>query len=134
MVFNMEERQKGKYDADRFRRDYDPAELDGYYDPDPIAFTTILLVLGGLSLLTTGGVALTNAGFFNNLLYTINPALMDLAEEDLKVKQDFYRMVIVIGVVILAVFLIIMWWRYSQRKAESEKRWKRINSQRSAFL
>jgi len=65
-VFNMRERQKRKYDPDRFRRHYgrdrfrrryDPHELDGYYDPrayyDPDPFPFLPLII--LAALAVGG-------------------------------------------------------------------------------
>lgn len=59
-MFDMRERQRRKYDADRFRRHYDPDELDGYYDPrayydpDPFPFLP-LIILAGLAVGGTFG-------------------------------------------------------------------------------
>lgn len=61
----MGERQKRKYDRDRFRRHYDPDELDEYYDPyrsrrrydpdpDPFPFLP-LIILAGLAVGGTFG-------------------------------------------------------------------------------
>jgi len=138
----MRDWRKRKHDADRFRGHYDPDPLTERYDPQPdydpdpfiisvptlIAFVVMGGVISGISL------SLQRPQFFDHLLMMIDPALKEVAKEELEASREFWRMIFVIVLIIACVILIVMWWRYSQRKAESEKRWKRINSQRSAFL
>jgi len=95
------------HDPDPYRY-YDP-------DPDPIAISTIIalaIIFGGSAI---GVTALTQPNFFNNLLFTINPSLKELAEEELQTQKEFYRMLMIVGVAILAIIGLALLWRLSEK-------------------
>jgi len=110
--------------------------LPPYYDPDPdpIAFTTIIIagiLLGGL---TTAGLSITNPAFFTQLLVTINPKIQELAEEQAEAQKEFWRMVVIIAFIILAIVGLLIFYRYWSHKKDREKAYKRYRNARNRTL
>jgi len=120
-VLDVRARQRRKYDADRFRRHYDPDPLSGRYDPDPflgitfgIGFLLKLLVAGGIVSFVS--ISIQNPTFFDRVLSSINPAYKDMTEADRKKEQEFWRIILIIVLVLGAVALIYFWYQWSQTK------------------
>lgn len=119
----MKERQRRKYDADRFTRQYDPDPdpLSGRYDPDPflgitfgIGFLVKLLVAGGIVSFVS--ISIQNPTFFDRVISMFNPAYKDMADADRKKEQEFWRIVLIIVLVLSAVAIIYFWYQWKQKK------------------
>lgn len=130
-VLDMSERQRRKYDADRFRRQYDPDPdpLSGRYDPDPflgitfgIGFLLKLLVAGGIISFTS--MAVQNPSFFDRVISMFNPAYKEMTDADRKKEEEFWRIVLIIvlvlGLVALGYFLYQ--WSRTKRLREFEEK------------
>ena len=103
-------------------------------DPDPIAFTTILLVAVVLGGLSTAGVAIQNPSFFTQLLVTLNPSIKELAEDQQKAQQEFWRIVLIIAFIILAIVGLFIFYRYWSHKKERKKAIRRYRNARNKTL
>jgi len=89
-----------------------------YYDPDPdpIAITTLVAIA---FICVAGGVlgfSLTNPNFFNNLIFALNPEMKELAEDEQKTKREFYRVLMIICLIALAVVVLILLARWGRKK------------------
>lgn len=103
-------------------------------DPDPFAFTTIILagiILGGL---TTAGLSITNPSFFTQLLVTLNPSIAELAEEQAEAQREFWRMVVIIIFLILCIVGLLFAYRYYAKRKEQKKAIKRYRNYRNKTL
>ena len=113
---------------DRLRRYYDPDPRRyhrPYYDPDPdpFPFTIIITTLVLCGLVGGTSIAIQRPAFFDHLLMIFKPDLKDLAEKELQQTREFWRIVLIIVLVLALIAGIMIWYRYREkmkRKKEIE--------------
>lgn len=102
-------------------------DRNGYYDPDPFVISGMLVLKVILILGAIGGasMAIQRPSFFDHILMMIDPEIKELADEELKARKEFWRMVFIIILVLACIAGLLIWWQFSERKKHEKKRWKR---------
>ena len=111
-------------------RRYRSYELDGFYDPDPdpFPFTLIITTLALCGLIGGTSIAIQRPAFFDHLLMIFKPDLKELAEKELKQTREFWRIVLIIVLVLALIAGIMIWYRYNERMKRKKETGALINA------
>jgi len=101
------------------RRGYDP---NPYYDPDPIAISTIIGILIICGAIGGASVAIQRPAFFDHLIMLFKPDLLELAEEEAKATREFWRIILIIALAVLLLAGLLLAYRFYEKKQKWRRR------------